>query len=982
MLMKRCAQVISVLLCIIFCGAVASAQTGGAVLRGTVTDDSGAIIPGAPVMIISPDGAQRAVTTGADGSYTLSGLTPGRYTVRVVFPGFVSVEQLVDVTSGRTVTVPIALKIAAEKQQVTVQAEPGPQVSVEPDNNAGALVLRGTDLDALPDDPDDLAADLQALAGPSAGPNGGQMFIDGFSGGQLPPKESIREIRINQNPFSAEYDALGFGRIEVFTKPGTDKFRGQAFFNFSDGTLNSRNPYAENKAPYQSKFFGGYLSGPLSKKASFNVNVERRDINDNEIINGTVLDPSLSIIPYSAAVVTPNTRTSISPRIDYQLSPSNTLVGRYTWTHTAQDNTGVGQFSLLSRAYDMRNTSHNLHLTETAVLGPRTVNETRVQFVRSNVQDFGDNSVPAINVLQAFMGGGAQIGNTENAQDHIEFQNYTSVSLNKHTVRFGARLRERILDNRSPQNFGGTFTFGGGLAPALDGTTPVLDPATGSPVFERISSIQRYQQTLLLQQAGLSAPQIQALGYGPTQFSIAAGSPAASVHQFDIGAFVQDDWRLRPNFTLSLGLRYETQTNIHDWRDFGPRVGFAWSPDSRGGRNGKTVVRGGFGMFYDRFDDTLVLNTVRFNGLSQQQYIVDNPIFYPEIPPLSTLNALPQTLYRGDSALRAPYIMQTAIGIEHQLPWHTTVATTFTVSHAIHLLRTRNINAPLDNGLRPYGDIGNIDLYESTGVLNQNQLITNINSRVNTKVSLFAFYVFNHANSNTDGAGTLPANQYDLSTEYGRSSLDVRHRFVLGGSIIGPMNLRFSPFILASSGLPFNITTGLDNNGDTEFVDRPGVATDPTRPGVVRTAYGLLDPNPVPGEPILPRNFGDAPGRFTLNMRLSRTWGFGTPRGNQAMPGDHGGFGGGHGHGRGGGGGMRMGGMHGFFGDGGGSENRYNVTLSISARNLLNHVNLGMPIGNLTSPLFGQSNSLAGGYGPGGLTANNRRLELQLRFSF
>ena len=141
-------------------------------------------------------------------------------------PGFATVNKPVNITGGGNFVLPIQMLVAGNKEEITVADENTTTLSVEPDNNATALVLRGEDLAALPDDPDDLSDALQALAGPGAGPNGGSIYIDGFSGGQLPPKESIREIRINQNPFSAEYDRLGFGRIEILTKPGSDKVRG------------------------------------------------------------------------------------------------------------------------------------------------------------------------------------------------------------------------------------------------------------------------------------------------------------------------------------------------------------------------------------------------------------------------------------------------------------------------------------------------------------------------------------------------------------------------------------------------------------------------------------------------------------------------------------------------------------------------------------------------------------------------------------
>jgi len=981
------------------------AQTNTGSIRGTLTDDSDAVIPGATVQL-SGGGVTQTASTGADGSYSFTGLRPATYTLRVAFPGFAPFAGKATVEGGRTQQMIIKLRVALEKQSVTVQADAVPTVSTEPDNNAGSLVLKAQDLEALPDDPDDLAADLQALAGPAAGPNGGQIFIDGFSGGRLPPKESIREIRINQNPFSAEYDRLGFGRIEILTKPGSDRFHGSAFLMDSDSYFNSRNPYAANKADFSSRMFGGNVSGPLGKRASFFFDAERRSIDDNAIINATILDDNLAPTPYSLAVVTPQRRTTINPRIDYQLSKNHTLVGRYTYSRSDSENAGIGTFSLLSRAYDTLDRYHNIQVTETAVLNARMVNETRVQYLRSRAADTGDNSLPAINVQQAFNAGGPQIGDSHNTSTHLEIQNYTTATVHRHTMRFGLRLRRTTLNDYSPQNFGGAFTFAGGVfAPVLDASgRPVLD-ASGQAQMERISSLEQYRRTLVFQQQGLSMDQIRALGGGASQFSISGGNPLADIAQTDVGVFYQDDWRVRPNFTLSLGLRYETQTNIHDWRDLAPRVGFAWSPGATGANagRGKTVIRGGFGMFYDRVAQTLTLQAERFNGVNQQQYIVQNPTFFPNAPPLAQLSAqrVPLALREVDNDIRAPYIAQAAIGVERQLPRNTTIASTFTYSRAVHLLLNRNINAPLpgtydptvsSSGVRPYGDIGNIFLYESSGEMNQKQWITNLNTRLSRGVSLFTYYTLGYANSNTDGSGSSPSNPYNLAEEWGRAAIDTRHRFVLGGSVAAPWALRFSPFIIARSGTPFDITTGRDLNGDTLFDDRPTLATDLSRASVVRTAYGAFDVSPATGAVVIPRNYGEGPGSFTFNLRVSRTFGFGPSRNAAAADASGGDFGGrrggpggpGGGGPRGGGGGMRMGGgggMRGMF-EGGSSDHRYNLTLSISARNLLNHVNPGQPIGNLSSPLFGLSNSLSGGFGPSGATANNRRLDFQLRFSF
>jgi len=987
---------------VLFCSLTLAAQQQSlGTLRGTVADQLGGVIVGATVTVTDASGVARDATTDEQGRYAVSGLAPGRYTMRVAAPGFADYENAeVDVAAGRTEPLNISMSVAIEQETVTITAEP--PVSTEPESNAGAVVLRGADLDALPDDPDDLTDALQALAGPSSGPNGtADIFIDGFSGGRLPPKSSIREIRINQNPFSAEYDRLGFGRVEIFTKPGTNRFRGEASFNFNDSALNSRNPFAPSRAPFQLRRYGGNLSGPIvAKKASFFFDVERRETNENQIVDAVIVDPSFNITPFNQTIVAPQRRTTFSPRLDYQLNATNTLVARYSFERASLINEGIGNLSLPSRAFSTTSTQQTLQVTETAVINQKVINETRFQYLRRRVTNRGDQSQPTINVLEAFTGGGSQVGLSLNSQDRYELSNFTSWTVGRHSLKAGGRIRAVRITDVSPQNFAGTFTFAGGLGPQLDANNQVvIDPATGQPVTVQLTSIERYRRTLLFQSQGLSAAQVRALGGGATQFSIAGGDPQAGVTQVDFGPFIQDDWRMRPNLTVSLGLRYETQTNIHESTDFAPRVAFAWAPGAGGGQQSKTVVRGGFGIFYDRFSENLTLQSNRFNGTNQQQFVITNLTtngqsvldLFPNVPTVQQLTAfsIPQTVRRVAPDIRAPYTMQTALSIERQLPYRMTLSVNYIAARTLHVLRSRNINAPVPGtGVRPFGDIGNIYEFESTGRFNQNQLIVSLNSRFSRKLTLFANYTWNHARGDTDGANTFPANQYDLTGEYGRAAQDIRHRLFLGGTINAlPWGIRLNPFVVANSGRPFNITIGRDTNGDTLFTERPAFATDLTRPSVVITRFGAFDTNPLPGATIIPRNFGTGPAFFTVNMRVSKTWNFGeeVSSGGGAGGGGGGGRGGGGGGGGGGRGG-RGGGMGGGGGLGGGdttqTSRRYGLTFSVNVQNILNSTNEGQPIGNLSSSLFSLSRASAGGFGGGTQIAGNRRVELQVRFSF
>jgi hypothetical protein len=958
------------------------AQT--ATLRGQVTDESGALVPGAKVSVNAAGGAAKATKSDEGGAYNLTGLAPGDYSVQASAPRLVQTQPAKIALKPGPQVLNLVLRVAAMSERVTVTENGPTPVSTDAANNASALVLSGADLDALPDDLDDLAADLQALAGPSAGPNGGTIFVDGFSGGQLPPKESIREIRINQNPFSAEYDKLGYGKIEIFTKPGSDKYRGSAQWNFANDFWNTRNPYSPEKAYFLLNEFEGNAGGPLTAKSSFTVDAQRNMVDNGSIFDTVTVNPqTLAIQPLAGVLVTPGRYTNVSPRIDYQVSQNQTLMFRYGITHSDVQDNGIGGFDLVSRGYHSQFTNQTVQAADTVVLGS-AVNETRFQFYRSATQAIANSTSPTIQVLQSFNGGGATLGRTFDAQNSYELQNYTSIVKGPHAWRFGIRLRGQTDDNVSPQNFNGTFTFAGGtLAPVLNAENQPL------PEMAPITSIESYRRTLLFQQLGDTPAQIRALGGGATQFSIATGAAELAVHQFDGAIFAGDEWRARPNFTLSWGLRYEAQTNMHDWRDIAPRLAIAWAPGGSGKKAARTVLRAGFGTFYDRFALANTMAAERYNGLVQQQIVVSNPDFYPAVPSPAALAGFQSTqvIQEIGSRLRAPYILQSAVSMERQLPANTTLAVTYTNSHGLHVLRSEDINAPRtgtydpnvpNSGVFPLGHPGAVDLMESSGLYNQNQLISNVNSKLNSGFSLFGFYVFNRARSNTDGIGTFPANPYSGAGEYGPAATDVRHRVTVGGSINLKWAVRISPFVVMQSGAPFDITSGNDAYGTTLFNARPGIATDLSKPGLIQTAYGLLDPNPGPGETILSRNYGRGPGQYNVNLRISKTIGFGRERG--AAAGTSGGSVSGAGAAMQAATGRGLGGIIGTPS----TSHRFNVSIGLSIRNLLNHTNPGPIIGNITSPYFGTANQIAGAQNGEGFyeTANNRRLESQIKFTF
>jgi Carboxypeptidase regulatory-like domain len=1004
---------------------------GRGTLRGLITDELGAAIVGASVTLTDASGLQKKTTTNGEGVYTFTGLAPGKYVVQAIAPGFAASEDReVNVTNQRQ-TVDITLKVTIE-EKVTVGAET--PVSTDASNNANQTVISGKDLDALPDDPDELAAALQALAGPAIGPNGGQIFIDGFTGGNLPSKDSIREIRINQNPFSAENDQPS-GRIDILTRPGTDKLRGGMSMNFNDESLNSRNPFSTNsskRTPFQFRQYNANLSGPLIKrKASYFLDFFRGETNDNDLVRATVLDSNLNVVQFGQSFVVPRRNTGFGTRLDYAINTNHTLVARYNYNRSTTIN-GIGGFSLPERAYDSSNTFQSLQFTETAILNSTTINETRFQFNRSSGESLGDSTIPVLNVSSSFISGGSQVGHATNDRNNWELTNFTAMQRGTHAVKFGGRVRGTKIEDTSPNNFGGAWLFTGG--------------------FGR-TSIERYQLTLELQQQGKSPEEIRAAGGGASQFTISTGNPFAGVTQKDYGLFILDDWRVRPNLTFSYGLRYEIQTNAHSKYNFAPRLAVAWSPGAgKSARPPQMVIRVGAGIFYNRFGEFNTLNATRFNGTNVLQFAVTEEAgrltppsvleqqlptvaglysilnsFDPDsVPSVAGVSATQQTIWQVDPNLQIPTVYVVGTQVERQLPKNITMTVGFYNLQIQHAIRARDVNAPIPGtiipdirpgGIRPDPTQGEIYRYEASGRFNQRQLFVGFNSRLSRKITLSGNYSISKTSNDTDGQGSggmFPVNSYDTSGEYGRGGFDIRQRFSIFGSLTMPWKVTLNPFIIANTGPPFNITTGQDLNLDRQFNERPSFAgpnancNDPL--GLIKcTPFGNFNLRPLPGEEIIPRNYGQAPGFFSVNVRVSRSFPFGViNRKTAAAPAKAAAptttasaapAGGGEKRvvgpggpalagGAGGGSGMKtaaVGAPPPPQGAGAANEYRYNLTVSLSFQNLFNRVNLTAPVGNLSSPNFGQSLGLnnAFGFGGGGSSgAGNRRIYAQVRLTF
>jgi hypothetical protein len=966
--------------------APAVPQTTGTV-RGHITDQTGALIPGAKVTIATSAGvALKSTTADSTGAYSVSGLAPGSYIVESTFAGFADfTSPAIPLAAGQSKRVDIAMAIQVAQQSVTV-TDDAPQVNIEASGNSSAIVLKGKDLDALSDDPDELSSELTALAGPSAGPNGGQIYIDGFTGGQLPPKSAIREIRINQNPFSAEFDRLGYGRIEILTKPGTDKLHGQFFAQGNDDSFNTANPFAKVIPAYHSLQFNGTLNGSLSKWASFFISVDQRN-NQNDSIyelqanTAPILDSTTGLYTINpnadgGGVFSPQTRTNIAPRIDLQLGAKNTLTARYQWFRNSQSGELGSTTALPTQATNTVSTESTVQLSDSWVINEHIVNETRFQYLRDYSQTSSASNAPQVSIPGTLTAGGSSTQTSNDHTNHYELQNLTTMSAGAHAIKFGTRLRDNRDANTSDAGFNGSFNFNtpADYVSALNGATDLA-----------------------------------------TKLNYTTGAPAATANVFDAAVFFQDDWKANHNLTLSGGLRWESQNHISDHDDWAPRVSFAYALDGhKKGATPKTVLRGGFGIFYDRFGIGNLLSTERYNGSpdSQTQITITNPTCFnatslSDIPggvaSCGSPSSSASTINQVAQGYHSPYTEQAGTSLERQLTKTTTLTFTYLHSFGVHQDVQRNSNAYLPGtfaygsttltGVRPDPSLGIVDQYYSEAVFKQNQIIVNANARITPNLSIMGFYNWTDANSD-GGAGSNPSNSYNLSQDYGRASFASRNMVFLLANYQAKWGIRFNPFLIAQAGRPFNLTTPYDLTGDNFFNNRPSFASATSDPAnVVTTSYGTFDTIPQPGETIIPANMATGPAAVAVNLRVSRAWGLGpklaTASAANGGPPPGGGPGGGPpGGGRGGGGGGGGFGPGGFGGGGGprglggqaGTGRKYSLTFSAQALNIFNDIDYGTPAGDVSEPNFGKSSGLAGGIFSSGSAA--RRIFFQATFAF
>jgi hypothetical protein len=965
---------------------VARAQQTGATVHGTIADPDDAVIPGAVITLTPATGKVFTAQSQNDGTYALKDVPAGTYSITVTMQGFATfVRQGMKIAAGQSLALNAKMTVQVQSQEVLVTAQSA-QVSTDSDSNASATVIKGADLDALSDDPDELSSELSALAGPAAGPNGGQIYVDGFTGGQLPPKSSIREIRINQNPFSAQYDKLGYGRVEVFTKPGTDKFHGNFSVQGNDKPFNTSNPFlgtTNDQPDYHTIFMLGSISGPITHSTSFTAGGSHRNIDNNSIVNpggyyaksatdttpcqpGDLNCSYFSSFPEAArAVLHPQTRSDISPRIDFALGEKNTLTVRYQYNVTGAQNSGVGNTNLPTSGYNTETTENTIQVSDTQIISSRVINETRFEYERDHSTQQPLDTTPTLTVQGIFTAGGSNAGTQRSTMTHVEVQNYTSIALAKNFIRFGGRLRTTNESLTSFQGANGRFTYSYLLDPCFDSNPSIKRPSNCNSLATKPCDQLN---------AGISSYQCGT----PGQFTISTiKTPTVTGRLTDVGLYLEDDWKPMQNLTISYGLRYEAQNVINSSHDIAPRVSFAYGIPRGKGKSPITVVRGGYGMFYDRFALADYLTTLQQNGTAQAISTFINPGSQcsPSTPNQcggsSASRASTTALGEG---IRSSYTMQAAIGIDQQLGRSATISVNYLNARGVHEYMTRNFFTP-DS---PYDF-----QFQSAGVFRENQLLINGNARLK-RITMFGFYSTNFANANTSGSGFIPTSNTNTKADYGRATFVFRQYGVVGGNVQLPYGFTASPFVIAQAGKPYNITSGLDPTQSSIYNARPYFANGNSGNCFNSSAFSATQTGNLTPVPI---NYCTGPANATFNLRLARIFGFGERTGGNAASGGNrqgrSGAGGGRG-GPGGSGGPGGGGPGGFGGrggfGGGSSGHRYTLTLGAQASNLFNMVPYATPTSSLSSPRFGQFTTLSPQPFSNGTAV--RSITLQASFNF
>lgn len=836
--------------------ALAQTCSGPSALAGIVFDPSGAVIVHANVDVSSSKGMLR-VFSDRSGRWSVPCLPLSEYDVEITSKGFRSYTAHPRLSKpGQTLTIKAALEIETATETLNVTPEAGVSSS------GGANTLTASQLAGLAEDPDDLLRQLQDLAAASGSlPGKAIITVDGFQNAStLPPKSSIQEVRISPDMFSAEYQRPPYagGRIEVFTKTGQDKFHGALFGVSGSHIWNANDPLALSSTPASKERIGFELSGPLlsKKRADFSLDFDHRSIDENAVVNASILSSAGTPTAFNQTIATPQRLWLGNARTSWQLAPKDTLSVSFAANVNSTENKGVGGLILQEAGYFARVSEYDLRAVNTTFLGSAFLHSARLGVSWKTTEQDPNSTAPQLEVAGAFTGGGSTAGQLYDSERDLEFDDEAYLSLKRHTIKAGAQILGASISNREPDTFNGVFTFGGGNAPVLDSA----GLRTGGTTT--ITGIEQYRRTL----AALPGGQ-------PTTYSVTAGNAYVPLEQWTVALYAQDDWKLTKRISVSGGLRYFAQTSPTVLTAFAPRLGIAVAL----GKKQQWTVHARTGLFYSPIDSATSLETIRLDGLRQISTTVYSPSFSNPLGSAAATSPI-QEERRFSSGIGISPSSQSQLSVEHTFfkSWSVNANAYYSASWGV--LRSSNINAPFlasatgDPATAPRPLAPNLNLFEygRTGRFAGPYAFLGVNHFAR-KFSLISGYLYDGFRTNADSPNTFPQSSYVKTGDWARPTNAATHVLFLVFIYSLPFKIESTTNLGAASGVPFDVTTGFDNNGDGVFNDRPQRVSSPG-PGTYATRYGLLSTNTLNGD--LPRNIGTMPATVHLDLSLSRSFVF------------------------------------------------------------------------------------------------------------
>jgi hypothetical protein len=754
----------AILLFIVALGGPARAQAPQAgrpgTLQITVHDSTDLPVAGADVNVTFPDGSLLTRATDRQGRVVLENLPPGGYVAAIQSPGF-ELFELTDLTvrSGARTTRDIVLRIAGVVEQVEVAPSEEDTRLVD----AFTSELTADQIERLPDDPEELALALQALVGASDA----EIRVDGFAGGQLPPGTQIQDVRVRWDAASAD-SAGGGPRIEIRTRPGGDRWRNNVNASVRSAALNARNAFSGERPSGETRQYAWTLNGPIVRnRTGLSLSIDGSETFEQQAVRAAAPGGL-----FSALVQQPTSRLGFNVRVDHAVNDAHTIRAEARRSATDARNQGIGEFDLPERAYSREQADGRFRFSHDGTFGRRFVNDLRFQINWRSSESSSASDATTVRVLDAYTAGGAQI---EGGRRSYEFELEDEVELTvrrQHQITAGVSVNGTRYSSDERRNANGTFTFA----------------------------------SLAMLDAGV-----------PTTFTQRTGNPALDYTTHRLGLHLQDNYRVRRNLMLNLGLRYDSQSHVGDRLNLSPRVGVNWAPV----QGGPTTLRGSFGVFPQFLSDGLYEQALLVDGRRQRDLVVANPGYPDPFAGGTPLAERPPSLIRLRPDLVLPSARQLSAGVDHRLASWARVRASYSRRIGRHLFRSLDVNAPI-GGVRPDPSARNITEVGSTArSLNQSlELNLSLNHRPR-RFSANVGYTLGEAWNDTDGAQTLPPDSFDVSGEWGPARQDIRHR--LRGSVNSDLwaGFRLSANFTAQSAAPYTITTGLDANGDGVNNERP-----------------------------------------------------------------------------------------------------------------------------------------------------------------